>query len=139
MLMIPKRTKFRRPHRVYYDGKAKAGTELAFGDYGMVALEGCWLTNHQIEAARVAITRYFARGGKVWIKVFPHISKTKKPLAVRMGSGKGSPDQWVAVVKAQTIIFEAAGVSEEVAREAFRLAGHKLPIKTKFIKKGDAE
>lgn len=139
MLMIPKRTKFRRPHRVYYDGKAKAGTELAFGDYGMVALEGAWLTNHQLEAARVAITRYFARGGKVWIKVFPHISKTKKPLAVRMGSGKGSPESWVAVVKAQTIIFEAAGVTEEVAREAFRLAGHKLPIKTKFIKKGDAE
>lgn len=139
MLMIPKRTKFRRPHRVYYDGKAKAGTELAFGDYGMVALEGAWLTNHQLEAARVAITRYFARGGKVWIKVFPHISKTKKPLAVRMGSGKGSPESWVAVVKAQTIIFEAAGVSEEIAREAFRLAGHKLPIKTKFIKKGDAE
>ena len=139
MLMIPKTTKFRRPHRVYYDGKAKAGTELAFGDYGMVALEGCWLTNQQLEAARVAITRYFARGGKVWIKVFPHISKTKKPLAVRMGSGKGSPESWVAVVKAQTIIFEAAGVSEEIAREAFRLAGHKLPIKTKFIKKGDAE
>ena len=139
MLMIPKRTKFRRPHRVYYDGKAKAGTELAFGDYGMVALEGAWLTNHQLEAARVAITRYYARGGKVWIKVFPHISKTKKPLAVRMGSGKGSPESWVAVVKAQTIIFEAAGVTEEVAREAFRLAGHKLPIKTKFIKKGDAE
>ena len=139
MLMIPKRTKFRRPHRVYYDGKAKAGTELAFGDYGMVALEGAWLTNHQLEAARVAITRYFARGGKVYIKVFPHISKTKKPLAVRMGSGKGSPESWVAVVKAQTIIFEAAGVSEEIAREAFRLAGHKLPIKTKFINKGDAE
>ena len=139
MLMIPKRTKFRRPHRVYYDGKAKAGTELAFGEYGLVALEGTWLTNHQLEAARVAITRYFARGGKVWIKVFPHISKTKKPLAVRMGSGKGSPESWVAVVKAQTIIFEATGVSEEVAREAFRLAGHKLPIKTKFIKKGDAE
>lgn len=139
MLMIPKRTKFRRPHRVYYDGKAKSGTELAFGEFGMVALQGTWLTNHQIEAARVAITRYFARGGKVWIKVFPHISKTKKPLAVRMGSGKGSPDSWVAVVKAGTIIFEASGVSEEVAREAFRLAGHKLPIKTKFIKKGDAE
>lgn len=139
MLMMPKRTKFRRPHRVYYDGKAKSGTELAFGEYGMVALEGCWLTNHQIEAARVAITRYFARGGKVWIKVFPHISKTKKPLAVRMGSGKGSPESWVAVVKEQMILFEVAGVDEATAREAFRLAGHKLPIKTKFIKKGDAE
>lgn len=139
MLMVPKRTKFRRPHRVYYSGNAKGGTEIAFGEYGMVALEGGWLTNHQIEAARIAITRYFARGGKVYIKVFPHISKTKKPLAVRMGSGKGSVDSWVAVVKAQTIIFEAAGVPEAVAREAFRLAGHKLPIKTKFIKKGDAE
>lgn len=137
--MIPKRTKYRRPHRVYYEGKAKSGTELAFGEYGMVALEGCWLTNHQIEAARVAITRYFARGGKVWIKVFPHISKTKKPLAVRMGSGKGSPESWVAVVKEQMILFEVAGVDEATAREAFRLAGHKLPIKTKFIKKGDAE
>lgn len=139
MLMIPKRTKYRRPHRVYYEGKAKSGTELAFGEYGMVALEGCWLTNHQIEAARVAITRYFARGGRVWIKVFPHISKTKKPLAVRMGSGKGSPESWVAVVKEQMILFEVAGVDEATAREAFRLAGHKLPIKTKFIKKGDAE
>ena len=139
MLMIPKRTKFRRPHRVMYEGKAKAGTELAFGQYGMVALEGAWLTNHQLEAARVAITRYFARGGKVWIKVFPHISKTKKPLAVRMGSGKGSPDSWNAVVKAGVILFECDGVDEATAREAFRLAGHKLPIKTKFVKKGDAE
>ncbi|MGM9972212.1 MAG: 50S ribosomal protein L16 [Anaeroplasmataceae bacterium] len=139
MLMIPKRTKYRRPHRVYYEGKAKAGTELTFGEYGLVALEGCWLTNRQIEAARIAITRYFARNGKVWIKVFPHISKTKKPLEVRMGSGKGSPESWVAVVKEQLVLFEVAGVSEEVAREGLRLASHKLPIKTKFIKKEGAE
>lgn len=137
--MIPKRTKYRRPHRVYYEGKAKAGTELTFGEYGLVALEGCWLTNRQIEAARIAITRYFARNGKVWIKVFPHISKTKKPLEVRMGSGKGSPESWVAVVKEQLVLFEVAGVSEEVAREGLRLASHKLPIKTKFIKKEGAE
>ena len=139
MLMITKRTKYRRPHRVYYEGKAKAGTELAFGDYGLVALEGCWLTNRQIEAARIAITRYFARNGKVWIKVFPHISKTKKPLEVRMGSGKGSPESWVAVVKQNLVLFEVAGVSEEVAREGLRLASHKLPIKTKFVKKECAE
>lgn len=139
MLMIPKRTKYRRPHRVYYEGKAKSGTELAFGEYGLVALEGCWLTNRQIEAARIAITRYFARKGKVWIKVFPHISKTKKPLEVRMGSGKGSPESWVAVVKEQMILFEVAEVSEAEAREALRLASHKLPIKTKFIKKEGAE
>ncbi len=139
MLMLPKRTKFRRPHRVYYEGKAKGDTEIAFGQYGLVALEGCWLTNHQLEAARVAITRYLARGGKVYIKVFPHISKTKKPLAVRMGSGKGSPEQWVAVVKKDMLIFEIGEVDEATAREAIRLAGHKLPIKTKFIKKEDAE
>jgi large subunit ribosomal protein L16 len=139
MLMLPKRTKFRRPHRVYYEGKAKGDTEIAFGQYGLVALEGCWLTNHQLEAARVAITRYLARGGKVYIKVFPHISKTKKPLAVRMGSGKGSPEQWVAVVKKDMLIFEIGEVDEATAREALRLAGHKLPIKTKFVKKEDAE
>lgn len=139
MLMIPKRTKYRRPHRVYYEGKAKSGTELAFGEYGLVALEGCWLTNRQIEAARIAITRFFARKGKVWIKVFPHISKTKKPLEVRMGSGKGSPESWVAVVKEQMILFEVSDVTEAEAREALRLASHKLPIKTKFIKKEGAE
>jgi large subunit ribosomal protein L16 len=139
MLMLPKRTKFRRPHRVYYEGCPKGNTEISFGEYGLVAQEGCWLTNHQLEAARIAITRYFARGGKVYIKVFPHISKTKKPLAVRMGSGKGSPEQWVAVVKKGMLIFEVGGVDEATAREALRLAGHKLPIKTKFAKKEDAE
>ena len=136
---MPKRVKFRRPHRVYYHGHAKGGTEFAFGEFGLVATEGCWLTSQQIEAARVAITRKMNRQGQVWIKVFPHISKTKKPLAVRMGSGKGSPEQWVAVVKKGMLIFEVGGVDEATAREALRLAGHKLPIKTKFAKKEDAE
>jgi large subunit ribosomal protein L16 len=134
-MLMPKRTKFRRPHRVYYEGKAKAGTDVSFGEYGLRALEGCWLTNRQIEAARIALTRYMDREGKVWIRVFPHLSKTHKPLAVRMGSGKGSPESWVAVVKKDVILFEIGGVSEEIAREAFRLAGHKLPISTKFVKK----
>jgi large subunit ribosomal protein L16 len=134
-MLMPKRVKYRRPHRVYYSGKAKGGIEVNFGEYGLKATEGCWLTNRQIEAARVAITRHMDRAGKVWIRVFPHLSKTKKPLAVRMGSGKGSPESWVAVVKKEMILFEVAGVPEEVAREAFRLAGHKLPCSTKFVKK----
>ena len=136
---MPKRVKYRRPHRVYYSGKAKGGTELAFGEYGLQATEGCWVTNRQLEAARVAITRKMNREGQVWIKVFPHLSKTKKPLAVRMGSGKGAPEVWVAVVKTGVILFEIAGVSDEVAREALRLASYKLPLKTKVIAKGKAE
>ena len=132
---MPKRVKYRRPHRVYFHGKAKGGTEMAFGEYGLVATEGCWLTNHQLEAARIAITRKMNRQGQVWIKVFPHLSKTKKPLAVRMGSGKGAPEVWVAVVKTGVILFEVAGVPEDVAREALRLASHKLPIQTKFVKR----
>ena len=140
-MLLPKRVKYRRPHRVYYkDRLAKGGTELAFGEYGLKALEGCWLTNRQIEAARIAITRQMNREGQVWIKVFPHLAKTKKPLEVRMGSGKGSPETWVAVVKENLILFEVGGVSEEVAREALRLASHKLPIKTKIVKKvGDEQ
>lgn len=140
-MLIPKRVKYRRPHRVYYKGrKAKGGTELAFGEYGLLATEGCWLTNHQIEAARIAITRHMNRQGQVWIKVFPHLSKTKKPLAVRMGSGKGAPETWVAVVKEGLILFEVAGVPEDVAREALRLASHKLPCSTKIVKKvGDEQ
>ena len=135
-MLMPKRVKYRRPHRVYYKGrKAKGGTEIAFGEYGLVATEGCWLTNNQIEAARIAITRKMNRQGQVWIKVFPHLAKTKKPLEVRMGSGKGAPETWVAVVKEGLILFEVAGVSEEVAREALRLASHKLPCTTKIIKK----
>lgn len=140
-MLIPKRVKYRRPHRVYYKGrKAKGGTELAFGEWGLVATEGCWLTNNQIEAARIAITRKMDRQGQVWIKVYPHLSKTKKPLAVRMGSGKGAPETWVAVVKEGLILFEVAGVSEDIAREALRLASHKLPCSTKIIRKvGDEQ
>ena len=137
---MPKRVKYRRPHRVYFHGKAKGGTELAFGDYGIVATEGCWLTTNQLEASRVAITRKMNRQGQVWIKVFPHLSKTKKPLAVRMGSGKGSPEVWVAVVKQGVILFEVAGVADDIAREALRLASHKLPCSTKIITKvGDEQ
>ncbi len=139
-MLMPKRVKYRRPHRVYFHGKAKGGTELAFGEFGLVATEGCWLTSNQLEAARVAITRKMERGGKVWIKVFPHLSKTKKPLAVRMGSGKGSPELWVAVVKKGVILFEIAEIDEAIAREALRLASHKLPCSTKIISKvGDEQ
>jgi large subunit ribosomal protein L16 len=134
-MLTPKRTKFRRPHRVSYEGKAKGGTTVAFGEYGLMSLQGAWITNRQIEAARVAMTRYMKRQGKVWIRIFPHMAKTAKPLEVRMGSGKGAPDGFVAVVKQGTIMFEVAGVSEEVAREALRLAQHKLPVKTKFVKR----
>lgn len=138
-MLMPKRTKFRRPHRVSYEGKSKGGTEINFGEYGLQAQEGAWITNRQIEAARIAITRYMKRNGKVWINIFPHLAKTQKPLEVRMGSGKGAPSSWVAVVKTGKIMFEVAGVSEEIAREALRLASHKLPIKTKFVKKEGVE
>lgn len=134
-MLMPKRTKYRRPHRIRYEGKAKGNTELHFGDYGLVAKEGAWITSNQIEAARVAMNRYMNRGGKVWVNIFPHLAKTKKPLETRMGKGKGLPELWVAVVKEGKIMFEISGVSEEVAREALRLAMHKLPIKCKFIKK----
>ena len=139
-MLMPKRTKYRRPHRVSYEGKAKGGKEVSFGEYGLQSLEGAWVTDRQIEAARIAMTRYMKRDGKVWIKIFPHMIRTKKPLEVRMGSGKGAPDGYVAVVKDGTIMFEIAGVSEEIAREAFRLASHKLPVKTKFVvKQGSGE
>ena len=134
-MLMPNRTKYRRPHRISYEGRAKAGRELAFGDYGIVADEGGYVSSAQIEAARVAMTRYMDRGGKVWIKIFPHLAKTKKPLEVRMGSGNGAPDHWVAVVQAGRIMFEIGGVSEEVAREALRLAANKLCVKTRFIKR----
>ena len=138
-MLVPKRTKYRRPHRVSYEGRSKAGREVTFGEFGLVAEEGAYITNNQIEAARVAMTRNMKRGGKVWIKIFPHMAKTKKPLEVRMGSGKGAPDHWVAVVQQGRILFEIAGVSEEVAREALRLASHKLCVKTRFVKKGEEE
>ena len=137
---MPKRTKFRRPHRVSYEGKAKGAKKVDFGEFGLQSLEGNWLTQQQIEAARIAMTRYMKREGKVWIRVFPHMSITKKPLAVRMGGGKGSPEGYVAVVKNGTVMFEIGGVSEEVAREAFRLASHKLPVRCKFVtREGGAE
>lgn len=138
-MLMPKRTKFRRPHRVSYEGKAKGRNELINGEFGLVALEGAWVTNKQIEAARIAMTRYMRRVGKVWINIFPHMAMTKKPLEVRMGSGKGSPESWVAVVKEGKIMFEIGQVSEEIAREALRLASHKLPVKTKIIKRGEQE
>lgn len=137
MPLMPKRTKYRKPHRLYHDGKAKGNTELQFGDYGLQAKEGAWITTRQIEAARIAMTRYMKRGGKVWINIFPHLALTKKPLETRQGKGKGNVEDWVAVVKEGKIMFEIDGVSEEVAREALRLASHKLPIKCKFVKKDE--
>ena len=138
MGVIPKRTKYRRPHRLRYDGKAKGNATLSFGDYGLMALEGAWITEKQIEAARVAMTRYMKRGGKVWINVFPHLSLTKIPLETRMGKGKGQPELWVAVVKKGKIMFEIAGVDEATAREALRLAMHKLPVTCKFVKREES-
>lgn len=138
-MLVPKRTKYRRPHRLSYEGRAKGGTTVVFGEYGLQATTGAWVTNRQIEAARIAMTRYMKREGKVWIRIFPHIGFTKKPLAVRMGGGKGSPEGYVAVVKKGTVMFEIANVSEEVAREAFRLAAQKLPVKTKFVTRESGE
>lgn len=134
-MLMPRRVKWRKPHRPHPRGRTTKGTEITFGDYGLMALEPAWITSQQIEAARVAITRYIKRGAKVWIKIFPDRPITTKPAETRMGSGKGSPEYWVAVVKPGRILFELAGVSEEVAREALRLASHKLPIKTRFVKR----
>ena len=136
-MLMPNRTKYRRPHRLSYEGKSKAGREVAFGEYGLVALNGAYISNKQIEAARVAMTRYMNRGGQVWIKIFPQLAITKKPLEVRMGSGKGAPEGWVAVVQKGRVMFEIGGVSEEIDREAFRLADNKLPVKCNFVKKGE--
>ena len=132
-MLMPKRVKFRRVQRGRLKGKASRGNKLAYGQYGLVALEPAWITSQQIEAARIAMTRYIRRGGNVWIKIFPDKPITEKPAETRMGSGKGSPEYWVAVVKPGRIMFEMDGVSEAVAREAMRLASHKLPIKTKFL------
>lgn len=134
-MLMPKRTKHRKTFRLKYEGKSKGNTTLHFGEYGLMAEQGAWITSQQIEAARVAMTRYMKRGGKVWINIFPNLSLTKKPLETRQGKGKGNPEVWVAVVKKGKIMFEVAEVSEEIAREALRLASHKLPIKTKFVKK----
>ena len=138
-MLMPKRVKRRRVHRGRMKGVATRGNKLAYGDFGLVATEPCWLKANQIEAARIAMTRYTKRTGKVWIKVFPDKPVTKKPAETRMGSGKGSPEFWVAVIKPGRILFELNGVTEEVAREAFRLASHKLPCKTKFISKQTEE
>ncbi len=135
-MLVPKRVKHRKQHRGTMAGKSKANT-ISFGEYGLQALEPAWITNRQIEAARIAMTRYIKRGGKVWINIFPDKPITAKPAETRMGSGKGTPEHWVAVVKPGRIMFELAGVSEEIAREAMRLASHKLPIKTKFVKRED--
>ena len=134
-MLIPSRTKYRRVHRLPYEGKARGNTELKFGEYGLQAKEGAWITNNQIEAARVAMTRYMKRGGKVWTNIFPHLPLTKKPIGTRQGKGKGNVEAWVAVVKEGKIMFEVAGVDEAVAREALRLASHKLPITCRFVKR----
>lgn len=138
-MLLPKRVKYRRVHRGRMTGKATRGNKIAYGEFGLQALEPGWITSNQIEAARIAMTRYTKRGGKVWIKIFPDKPVTEKPAETRMGSGKGSPEFWVAVVKPGRIMFEIAGVSEEVAREALRLASHKLPIKTKIVARTDEE
>ncbi len=132
-MLLPKRVKYRRVHRGRLKGKASRGNFVAYGDFGIAATEPAWITSNQIEAARIAMTHYTKRGGKVWIKIFPDKPVTEKPAETRMGSGKGSPEYWVAVVKPGRVLFEIAGVSEEVAREALRLASHKLPVKTKFV------
>ena len=134
-MLMPKRTKYRKSHRLTYDGHAKGNTTLTKGDYGLMALEGNWVSARQIEAARIAMTRYMKRGGKVFINIFPHLPLTMKPLGTRQGQGKGNVEQYVAVVKEGKIMFEISEVEEAVAREALRLASHKLPIKCKFVKK----
>ena len=136
-MLQPKRVKYRRPHGIKYEGHSKAGNKIDFGEFGLQALEGAWITDRQIEAARIVLSRYTNRAGQVWIRIFPHLSKTKKPAEVRMGSGKGSVDEWVAVVKTGRVMFEIGGVPEETAREALRLAAYKLPVKTKIVAKGD--
>ena len=137
-MLLPKRVKYRRVHRGRLTGKAYRGSKVTYGDYGLQSLEPAWITSNQIEAARVAMTRYCKRFGQVWIKIFPDKPVSKKALGVRMGSGKGAPEYWVAVVKTQKVMFEIGGVPEDVAREALRLAQHKLPIKTKIIAKEEA-
>ncbi len=138
-MLTPKRVKWRRVHRGRMRGTALRGSTLTFGDYGLQALEPCWMTNRQIEAARIAMTRHIKRGGKVWIKIFPDKSVTKKPAEVRMGSGKGNPEFWVAVIRPGRVLFEIGGINEQTAREAMRLAAAKLPIATKFITRTEQE
>ncbi|NOQ50176.1 MAG: 50S ribosomal protein L16 [Mycoplasmataceae bacterium] len=136
-MLSPKTVKYRKPHNISYEGPAKRGTKVSFGEFGLMALEGNYVTARQIEATRIAITRYLKRNGKLWIRIFPSLPRTKKPLEVRMGKGKGSVDHYAAVVKRGMILFELADVTEEDAREAMRLGMHKLPIKAKFVIKGE--
>ena len=138
-MLLPKRVKYRKVHRGRLTGKAMRGNKVTNGEYGLQAMQPSWITSNQIEAARIALTRYIKRGGQVWIKIFPDKPVTEKPAETRMGSGKGSPEYWVAVVKPGRVMFEIAGVSEEIAREALRLAAHKLPIKCKFVTKQDTQ
>ena len=138
-MLLPKRTKYRKVHRGRMTGRAMRGNTVAYGEFGLQATEPGWITSNQIEAARVAMTRYTRRGGKVWIKIFPDKPVTSKALGTRMGSGKGAPDHWIAVVKPDRVMFEIGGVSEEVAKEALRLASHKLPVKCKIVKKEVSE
>ena len=137
-MLMPKRTKYRRVHRGRMKGQAKGGTRVTFGDYGLQSIEPGWITARQIEAARVAMTRHIKRGGKVWINIFPDKPVTEKPAETRMGSGKGTPEFWVAVIKPGRVMFEMSGVTEELAREALRLAAHKLPVQTKFVAREEA-
>ncbi len=132
-MLLPKKVKYRKPHKISFLGEAKGNKYINFGKFGLKSLEGNWITNNQIESARIVINRFLGRTGKLWIRVFPHIAKTKKPLEVRMGSGKGNPEIWVAVVKKNTVIFELDEINEKLAREAFRKASHKLPVKCIFI------
>ena len=136
-MLQPKRVKYRRPHGIKYEGLSKGGNEVSFGEYGLQAVTGAWITDRQIESARIVLSRYTKKEGKVYIRIFPHLAKTVKAAGTRMGSGKGSPEDWVAVVRQGTIMFEMAGVPEEAAREALRLAAYKLPIKCKVVKKGE--
>lgn len=138
-MLMPAKVKYRRLHRGRMRGKATRGNTITLGEFGLQAQEPCWMTNRQIEAARVAMTRYIKRQGKVWIRIFPDKSVTAKPAETRMGSGKGAPEHWVAVIRPGRILFEMAGVTEEIAREAMRLAAHKLPIKTKFVTREETE
>ena len=138
-MLMPKKVKYRKQQRGRMTGKAKGGTAVSFGEFGLKAMEACWMTNRQIEAARVAMTRYIKRGGKIWIRIFPDKPVTKKPAETRMGKGKGAPEYWVAVIKPGRILFEIEGVTEITAREAMRLAANKLPLKTKFVSRTDTE
>ena len=138
-MLLPKRVKYRRVQRGRMKGKAMRGNFVSYGEFGLMAAEPCWITSNQIEAARIAMTRYTKRGGQVWIKIFPDKSVTAKPAETRMGSGKGAPEYWVAVIKPGRVLFEIKGVNEEIAREALRLASHKLPIKSKFIKREEVK